>query len=127
MAGTILGGACCVACAQDARPVPPAKVARWKSSKPFRRSCALFAPRCGITAGPRNRRLIALALSARGQRTVAAARQATERRLAEAVASIPLGQRAAIHRALRALRERFQADHPLTPSLAKGRIRPVSP
>ena len=79
---------------------------------------------------PGNRRLIALALSARGRRTVAAARQATERRLAEVVASIPPGQRAAIQRGLRALRERFQADHPLTPSLAKEgnqASRPLTP
>jgi len=69
---------------------------------------------------PGNRRLIALALSARGRRAVAAARQATERRLAEVVASIPPEQRAAIQGALQALRERFQADHPLTPSLTVG-------
>jgi DNA-binding MarR family transcriptional regulator len=76
---------------------------------------------------PGNRRLIALALSARGRRTVAAARQATERRLAEVVASIPRGQRAAIQRALRALREGFQAAYPLTPSLAKEANRAGQP
>ena len=79
---------------------------------------------------PGNRRLIALALSARGRRAVAAARQATERRLAEVVASIPPGQRTAIQRALQALREMFQADHPLTPSLAKEgnqASRPLTP
>jgi len=68
----------------------------------------------------RNRRLIALALSARGRRTVAAARQATERRLAEVVASIPPGQRAAIERALQALREMFQAGPSPDPLLNLG-------
>ena len=57
---------------------------------------------------PGNRRLIALALSARGRRTVAAARQATETRLAEVVAPLPADQRAAIQRALRILREKTQ-------------------
>jgi DNA-binding MarR family transcriptional regulator len=76
---------------------------------------------------PGNRRLIALALSARGRRTVAGARQATERRLAEVVASIPLGQRAAIQGALQALRERFQADHSSTPSLAREGNRADQP
>jgi DNA-binding MarR family transcriptional regulator len=57
---------------------------------------------------PGNRRLIALALSARGRRTVGAARQATESRLAEVVAPLPAGERAAIRRALRTLREKLQ-------------------
>ena len=60
---------------------------------------------------PGNRRLIALALSARGRRTVAAARRATETRLAEVVAPLPAGQRAAIQRALRTLRERIQSRY----------------
>jgi DNA-binding MarR family transcriptional regulator len=58
---------------------------------------------------PGNRRLIALALSAGGRRTVGTARQATESRLAEVVASLPAGERAAIQRALRTLREEFQS------------------
>jgi DNA-binding MarR family transcriptional regulator len=57
---------------------------------------------------PGNRRLIALALSAGGRRTVAAARQATESRLAEVVAPLPAGERTAIQRALRTLREKLQ-------------------
>jgi DNA-binding MarR family transcriptional regulator len=56
-----------------------------------------------IPAG--NRRLIALALSAGGRRTVSAARQAAESRLAEVVGPLPAGERAAIGRALRTLRE----------------------
>ena len=56
----------------------------------------------------RNRRLVSLALSARGQRTINAARQATERRLAQVVASLPPLERAAIQRALRILCEVFQ-------------------
>jgi DNA-binding MarR family transcriptional regulator len=57
---------------------------------------------------PGNRRLVALALSARGRRTVGAARQGTERRLAEAVAPLRARERAAIRRALRTLREKLQ-------------------
>jgi DNA-binding MarR family transcriptional regulator len=57
---------------------------------------------------PGNRRLIALALSAGGRRTVGGARQATESRLAEVVAPLPAGERAAIGRALRTLREKLQ-------------------
>lgn len=57
---------------------------------------------------PGNRRLVALSISARGQRTICAARQATERRLAEVVASLCNDERAAIQRALRTLREEFQ-------------------
>jgi len=56
-----------------------------------------------------NRRLVALSLRACGERTVCAARQATERRLAEVVAALPAGERAAIQRALRTLREEFQS------------------
>jgi len=58
---------------------------------------------------PGNRRLVALSISARGQRTICAARQATERRLAEVVASLRNDERAAIQRALRTLREEFQS------------------
>lgn len=60
-----------------------------------------------IPAG--NRRLVALSLSARGRRTIRAARRATERRLAEVVASLPAGDRASIQRALWTLREKFQS------------------
>jgi DNA-binding MarR family transcriptional regulator len=58
---------------------------------------------------PGNRRLLALALSARGRRTIAGARQATESRLAEVVASLSGSERAAIQGALRTLREQFQS------------------
>ena len=56
-----------------------------------------------------NRRLVALSLRAGGQRTVCAARRATERRLAEVVAALPAGERAAIQRALQMLRAEFQS------------------
>ena len=56
-----------------------------------------------------NRRAVALFLRAGGQRTVGAARQATEKRLAEVVAALSADQRAAIQRALRSLREGFQS------------------
>ena len=57
---------------------------------------------------PGNRRQVVLSVSARGQRTVDAARQATERRLAEVVAPLRSEERMAIRRALRTLREEFQ-------------------
>jgi DNA-binding MarR family transcriptional regulator len=57
---------------------------------------------------PGNRRLVVLSVSARGQRTVDAARQATERHLAGVVASLRNDERATIRRALRTLREEFQ-------------------
>jgi DNA-binding MarR family transcriptional regulator len=63
-----------------------------------------------------NRRQVALSLSARGRRTVAAARQATEHCLAEVVGTLPADERAAIQRALRTLREKFQ----LTPRPSSG-------
>jgi DNA-binding MarR family transcriptional regulator len=56
---------------------------------------------------PGNRRLVALSISARGERTVLVARQATERRLTEVVAPLPNDDRARIHLALRVLREEF--------------------
>jgi len=56
-----------------------------------------------------NRRQVALSISARGQRTIYAARQATERQLAEVVALLPNAKRMAIQRALRTLREGFQS------------------
>jgi DNA-binding MarR family transcriptional regulator len=58
---------------------------------------------------PGNRRLVALSLSARGRKTICAARRATERRLAQVVASLPAAERAAILRGLRMLREKFQS------------------
>jgi DNA-binding MarR family transcriptional regulator len=57
----------------------------------------------------RNRRLVALSTSGRGQTTVRAARQATERQLADVLAALSRGERAAIQRALRALRKQFQS------------------
>jgi DNA-binding MarR family transcriptional regulator len=57
---------------------------------------------------PGNRRQVVLSVSARGQRTVDAARQATERRLAEVVAPLRSEERMVIRRALRTLREEFQ-------------------
>jgi DNA-binding MarR family transcriptional regulator len=56
---------------------------------------------------PGNRRLVALSLSVRGQRTVSAARQATERQLSKVVASLCDDDRAIVQRALRALRQEF--------------------
>lgn len=60
-----------------------------------------------IPAG--NRRLVALSLSARGRSTVLAARRATENKLAEVVSCLSAGERAAIRRALRTLREKFES------------------
>ncbi len=68
-----------------------------------------------------NRRRVALSLSARGQRNIRAARQATERRLAEVVASLPNGKRVGIQRALRTLRKVFQ---PMAPRNGFGAVRP---
>jgi DNA-binding MarR family transcriptional regulator len=58
---------------------------------------------------PRNRRCVALFLSTRGRRTISAARQATERRLAEVVASLRDSERLAIQHGLQILREKFQS------------------
>lgn len=63
-----------------------------------------------------NRRLIALTVNARGRRTVAAARRATVRRLAEVVASLRDDERAAIQSALRRLCEQFQSGAARTDS-----------
>ena len=57
---------------------------------------------------PDNRRLVALDLSPRGRRTIATARQATESQLAQVVGSLRPGERAAIRRTLRTLREKFE-------------------
>ncbi len=56
-----------------------------------------------------NRRLVALSVNARGRKIICAARQATEKRLAEVVAPLRGDERAAIQRALRTLREEFQS------------------
>ncbi len=56
---------------------------------------------------PGNRRTVALSISGRGEKTVSAARQATERRLSEVMASLGDDDCAIIQRALRALREEF--------------------
>jgi DNA-binding MarR family transcriptional regulator len=56
-----------------------------------------------------NRRLVALALSANGRRTVRVARQAAEDRLARIMASLPARERAAIQHALRILCEKVQS------------------
>lgn len=60
-----------------------------------------------IPAG--NRRLVALSISARGLKTVSAARRATVNRLAEVVAALTDDERAAVQRTLRALRREFQS------------------
>jgi len=56
-----------------------------------------------------NRRLVALSIRARGKKTIGAARQVTERRLAEVVASLCDDERATIQRALRTLSRAFQS------------------
>lgn len=60
-----------------------------------------------IPAG--NRRVVALSISARGDRTVAAARRATVMRLAAVVAPFSDDERGAIRSALSALRREFEA------------------
>jgi DNA-binding MarR family transcriptional regulator len=56
-----------------------------------------------------NRRLVALALSANGRRTVRVAWQAAEDQLAHIMASLPACERAAIQHALRILCEKVQS------------------
>lgn len=58
---------------------------------------------------PGNRRAVALSISARGDRTVAAARQGTIMRLAAMVAPLGDDERGAIRSALVALRHEFEA------------------
>lgn len=58
---------------------------------------------------PGNRRVVALSISARGDRTVAAARRATVRRLAAVVAPFSDDERGTIQTALSALRQEFEA------------------
>lgn len=56
-----------------------------------------------------NRRVVALSISARGNRTVSAARRATVMRLAAVVAPFSEEERAAVRGALSALRREFEA------------------
>lgn len=58
---------------------------------------------------PGNRRLVALSVNAHGRKIICAARQATEKRLAEVLAPLRDDQRRAIQQALRTLREEFQS------------------
>jgi DNA-binding MarR family transcriptional regulator len=58
---------------------------------------------------PENRRLVALSISAHGDRKVTAARRATVRRLAEVVAPLGEDDRGAIQSALCTLRQEFEA------------------
>ncbi|HEX5460171.1 MAG TPA: MarR family transcriptional regulator [Steroidobacteraceae bacterium] len=58
---------------------------------------------------PGNRRVVALSISARGDRTVAAARRATVMRLAAVVAPFSDDERETIRSALSALRQEFEA------------------
>ena len=57
---------------------------------------------------PGNRRVVALSISARGDRTVSAARRATVMRLAAVVAPLGDDEREAIRSALAALRHEFE-------------------
>jgi DNA-binding MarR family transcriptional regulator len=59
---------------------------------------------------PSNRRVVALSISTRGQRSVSTARRATVRKLAEVLASLRGDQRVAIQRALRTLRQEFHTE-----------------
>jgi DNA-binding MarR family transcriptional regulator len=72
-----------------------------------------------------NRRLVALALSANGLRTVRVAWQAAEDRLARIMASVPARKRAAIQHALRILREKVQSLPPETDSFAREERKPA--
>jgi DNA-binding MarR family transcriptional regulator len=58
---------------------------------------------------PGNRRVVALSISARGDRTVSAARRATVMRLAAVVAPLSDDERGAIRSALCAIRHEFEA------------------
>lgn len=58
---------------------------------------------------PGNRRLVALSVNAHGRRIICAARQATEKRLAEVLAPLRNDERTAIQHALHTLREEFQS------------------
>ena len=61
-----------------------------------------------------DRRLLALALTAAGRRTVCAARRAAQERLAQLLAPLPAAQRAAMQRSLRILRETVHSLPPET-------------
>lgn len=58
---------------------------------------------------PGNRRLVALSVNAHGRKIICAARQATEKRLAEVLAPLRKDDRVAIQHALRTLRTEFQS------------------
>lgn len=58
---------------------------------------------------PGNRRLVALSVNAHGRKIICAARDATEKRLAEVLAPFKKDERAAIRHALRTLRMEFQS------------------
>lgn len=60
-----------------------------------------------IPAG--NRRVVALSVSARGQKSVSAARRATEKQLTKVVGALGEQDRAIVRRALHVLREVFQS------------------
>lgn len=60
-----------------------------------------------IPAG--NRRLVALSVNAHGRKIICAARQATEKQLAEVLTPLRRDERAAIRHALRTLRMEFQS------------------
>jgi DNA-binding MarR family transcriptional regulator len=62
----------------------------------------------------RDRRQVALSVSARGRATWDAARRATQQRLAEVIAPLTPAQRARIQEALRILRGSFQPEAPAT-------------
>ncbi len=90
----------------------------------------LQARRLILRRTPRqDRRLLALALSAAGCRTVRAARRAAQERLAQLLAPLPAGERAAMQRSLRLLRETVRsvppetAPLPLPPPGRKGNTR----
>ncbi len=55
-----------------------------------------------------NRRIVALALSTNGRKSVRIARRAAETRLAEVIASLPARECAAMQRSLRILREKIE-------------------
>lgn len=57
---------------------------------------------------PENRRLVALSLSASGQRAIRTAQRAAERRLAGVLAALPAREVASIERAMRTVRLAFQ-------------------
>jgi DNA-binding MarR family transcriptional regulator len=61
---------------------------------------------------PDNRRQVALSVNAHGCRVVSAARQATEKSLADVLAPLARRERVAVHRVLRVLRGKFEGLAP---------------